>query len=188
MKSFREYLAESKKMYTFKVKVAGEMPEKFLESLKNVLSDRQASHIEKVNSTPIQSQPLDFPSLQNVEVSVFEVACEYPINTQEMLERVKQLDIPESHIIVRSGTDTGDMERSTFDLKAESGEALLNDSECKDAAKIKHKDYFGDDFNKGFLKDLQKVAKERTKEEGKGEYKLPKAKQDKAGVKSAMGS
>lgn len=188
MKSFREYLAESKKMYTFKVKVAGDLPEKFTEGLKNILSDRKASYIEKVNSTPIQPQPLDFPSLQNIEVSVFEIACEYPISLQEMLEKVKQLDIPESHVIVRSGTDTGEMERATFDLEAENGESLLNDVECKDATKIKHKDYFGDDFNKNFLKDLQKTAKERVKEEGQGEYKLPKAKQDKVGAKSAMGS
>jgi hypothetical protein len=69
------------------------------------------------------------------------------------------------------------------------GEALLDENDL-DAAntKIKHKDYFGDEFNKGFLKDLSKTAKQQKKENGQGEYKLPKAKTDKAGAKSAMGS
>jgi len=65
---------------------------------------------------------------------------------------------------------------------------LLSDSTYKESTNAKHKDYFGDDFNKGFLKDLAKAAKDRNKEEGKGEYKLPKAKTDKAGTKSALGS
>jgi L-2-hydroxyglutarate oxidase LhgO len=33
MKTFKEYLTESKKVYSFKVKVAGELPEKFQEGL-----------------------------------------------------------------------------------------------------------------------------------------------------------
>jgi hypothetical protein len=74
------------------------------------------------------------------------------------------------------------------DETAKNIDALLGDSTYKEATNAKHKDYFGDDFNKGFLKDLAKAAKERNKEDGKGEYKLPKAKNDKAGTKSAMGN
>ena len=67
-----------------------------------------------------------------------------------------------------------------------SGKSVLNDPTYKDSDKVKAKDYFGDDFNTSFLKDLQKVSKERVKET---EYKMEKPKkQDKAGAKSAMGS
>jgi hypothetical protein len=58
----------------------------------------------------------------------------------------------------------------------------------KGTGKIKHKDYFGDDFNKGFLKDLSKTAKQRTKDGFAAEYKMPKQKTDKVGAKSALGS
>jgi len=37
MKTFKEYLTESKKVYSFKIKVAGEVPEKFEENLKSRL-------------------------------------------------------------------------------------------------------------------------------------------------------
>ena len=69
-----------------------------------------------------------------------------------------------------------------------SGKALLADGEYKEADKIKQKDYFGAEFNKGFLKDLAKTAKQQKKENGQGEYKLPKTKQNKEGAKSAIGS
>jgi hypothetical protein len=70
-----------------------------------------------------------------------------------------------------------------------SGEALLDEQDLeKGNTKIKHKDYFGDDFNKGFLKELEKTSKASKKENGQGEYKLPKHKQDKEGANSAMGS
>jgi len=70
-----------------------------------------------------------------------------------------------------------------------SGEAMLDERDLdKGAGKIKHKDYFGDDFNKGFLKDLDKVAKIRKKDGVQTEYKLPKTKADKVGAKSALGS
>lgn len=188
MKSFREYLAESKKMYTFKVKVAGELPEGFVENMKKVLSDKHASHIEKINSTPIQGQPLDFPALQNSEVTIFEVACEYPTNTQEMIERIKNLDLPESRFIVRTGDDIGDFERSTFAIGPDGEFQVLLNSEDDKNQKIKHKDYFGQDFNKDFLKDLQKIAKERQKDGQQAEYKIPAQKEDTAGIKSPMGS
>jgi hypothetical protein len=184
MKTFKEYLAESKKAYPFRVKVAGELPKDFAKSLKDCLGAANPTVIEK-SKTPIQAKPLDFPELENMEVHTFEVVCEYPITTPELSVHVGYL-VPESHFRVRNGGDPAEADHATFDLEP-SGEALLDEVEYKDE-KIKHKDYFGDDFNKSFLKDLEKTAKARKKEEGVGEYKLPKGKQDKAGVKSALGS
>ena len=185
MKTFKEYLAESKKMYTFRLKVAGELPENFVNDLKDCIGKANPTIIEK-SKTPIQATPLDFPELSNMEVHTFEVICEYPITAPEISQHVKWY-IPESNFRVRNGSDTGDVEHNTVDMTP-SGEALLDDAQYKEAGKVKVKDYFGDDFNKGFLKDLAKTAKERKKENGQGEYKLPKQKQDKEGAKSAVGS
>lgn len=183
MKTFKEYLTENKKAYPFRIKVAGELPEGFAKKVKEYLGYCKANLVEK-SKTPIQAQPLDFPDLSNVDVHVFEVVCEYPTTAPQIIERLKCL-VPESHLRVRNGGDPAEAEHAGFEVEG-SGESILEEPEYDD--KVKGKDYFGDDFNKGFLKDLSKAAKERAKEEGKGEYKLPKAKQDKAGAKSAMGS
>ena len=187
MKTFKEYLAESKKVYSFKVKVAGELPEKFQENLKARLDRCKLVTFEKVSTTPIQETPLDFPELTNMEVTVFEVVCEYPITSPELVNEIKEIGISENCFRVRGSNEPTEQEQILATAEP-SGEALLDDATYKEGGKIKHKDYFGDDFNKSFLKDLEKTAKARKKENGEGEYKLPKHKEDKAGAKSAMGS
>ena len=188
MKTFKEYLAESKKVYSFKIKVAGEVPENFQETVKARLDRCKVMTFEKVSTTPIQSVPLDFPELSNMEVTVFEVVCEYPITSPEIVKEIKEsTELSEECFRVRGSNEPTEEDQVLADAEP-SGEALLADGQYKEAAKIKHKDYFGDEFNKSFLKDLEKTAKARKKEEGQGEYKLPKAKQDKEGAKSAMGS
>jgi|AntAceMinimDraft_12_1070368.scaffolds.fasta_scaffold03478_10 hypothetical protein len=182
MKTFKEYLAESKKAYPFRVKVAGELPKDFEKKLKEMLGAANPTIIEK-SKTSAQAIPLDFPELANMEVYTFEVVCEYPITAPELAVHVGHL-VPESNFRVRNGGDPAEAEHATFDLDP-SGEAVLDEAEYKNE-KIKHKDYFGDDFNKSFLKDLEKTAKARKKEDGVGEYKLPKAKQDKAGSMAPM--
>lgn len=178
MKSFREYLTESKKVYNFKIKVAGDLPEKFQEDLKTRLGRCGVITLEKVGTTPIQKVPLDFPNHENMEVTIFEVVCEYPVTAPEISVDVKELGIREECFRVRGSGEPSEVDQLGLDE---------DQKEIKEV-KIKHKDYFGQDFNKGFLKDLEKSAKERKKESGQGEYKLPKAKEDKTGAKSALGS
>lgn len=178
MKSFREYLTESKKLYSFKVKVAGEVPEKFQENLKLRLDKCSCIKLEQVAKTAVQKLPLDFPTHENMEVTVFEMVCEYPITAPQVAVYVKELGIDEDCFRVRGSGEPSEVDQLLLDDE---------DKEIKEV-KVKHKDYFGDDFNKGFLKDLNKAAKDRKKDQGAGEYKLPKAKEDKAGAKSAIGS
>ena len=159
--------------------MAGELPENFQEKLKGSLNRCNVLTFEKVSSTPIQKFPLDFPGMENKEVTVFEVICEYPITSPEISSYVKEIGIDENCYRVRGSGEPTEVDQ------------VLMDSENNDPfaeSQIKSKDYFGDDFNKGFLKDLAKAAKERKKDGVQTEYKLPKAKQDKAGAKSAMGS
>jgi hypothetical protein len=113
---------------------------------------------------------------------VFEVICEYPVTAPELATDVKALGLAETSFRIR-GVD----EDSESPLVEPTETSFLADSEYKDL-KIKHKDYFGDDFNKSFLKDLDKAAKARKKEGVQTEYKLPKGKTDKNGTKSALGS
>lgn len=190
MKTFKEYLTESKKVYGFKIKVAGDLPEKFEETLKTRLERYKVATFEKVETTPIQQTPLDFPTLSNKEVHIYSTILEYPITSPALVQEIKEMGIDEECFRVRGAGEPSEIEQVQLQdaMDDKKGEALLTDSQYKESGKVNHKDYFGDDFNKGFLKDLAKAAKERNKETGKGEYKLPKAKQDKAGAKSAIGS
>lgn len=173
MKNFKEYLIESQKTYSFKVKVAGELPEKFTETIKNKLGKYGCSKFEQVGSTPIQPTAMDFPNLSNVEVTVFEMECAYPVTSPQILEIIKNsTPVCETHLRVRNLRESDlfdmDLETSQADEKAK---ALLDDDQYKEAPKVKSKDYFGSEFNKSFLKGLQKDAKQRKKEAGQKDVK-----------------
>lgn len=187
MKTFKEYLAESKKAYSFKIKVAGELPEKFQENLKLHLDRCKVITLEKLTTTPVQKLPLDFPTLENKEVTVFEVVCEYPITGPEIVSSIRDIGLAEEYFRVRGSGEPSELDQLFVDNEP-SGEALLNDSQYKETVNVKHKEYFGDDFNKGFLKDLEKSAKARKKDGMQTEYKLPKVKTDKVGASSPIGA
>jgi len=187
MTTVKDYLAESKKVYPFKIKVAGELPEGFEGKLKQQLECCGVATFENLGTTPIQKFPLDFPEMSNKEVTVFEVVCSYPVTAPEIVNHVRSLGIAETCFRVRNSGEALEAEQALVDMEP-SGEALLNDSQYKETTNAKHKEYFGNDFNKSFLKDLEKAAKERKKAGSGADYKLPKTKEDKAGITSAMGS
>jgi len=190
MKTLREYLSESKKIYSFKVKVAGDLPENFQENLKKSLDKYQIVTLEKM-STPVQESPMDFPELVNKEVTIFDLVVEYPITAPEISAFIKAQNISEECFRVRGSSEPSEIDQLLVD---EDADALLSDPYYKESAKVKHKDYFGDDFNRDFLKELAKTSKERKKELGqdKGNPDVlgsaPAVKTDKTGAKSAMGS
>lgn len=193
MKTFKEYLAESKKLYSFKIKVAGDLPEGFKENLKDRLDRCGVKTLEEAGKTPIQSLPLDFPEMKNVEVRIFNVICEYPITGPEIESELKEMGMSPNCFRIRGAGEPTEIEQAQS-AEEPSGESLLQDSTYSEAGKIKHKDYFGDDFNRSFLKDLEKSSKARKKELGQDKGKpdvlgsAPKIKTDKVGAKSAIGS
>lgn len=106
MRSFAQILTESKKTYEFKIGVAGELPEGFADKLETSLKKFGLKNVTTGKKTPIQERPLDFPQLQNMEVTYFEAEVEYPTTSQVMQEYVGECcTVPQSHIIVRNAND-----------------------------------------------------------------------------------
>jgi hypothetical protein len=192
MKPLKQYLQENKKIYSFKIKVAGELPENFEKSLKMELDRCKIAVFEKMASTPIQSVPLDFPNLTNKEVTIYDLVCEYPITSPEISEMIKNIGLKEECFRVRGSSEPTEFEQMRLD--DETSLVILSDPFYKESVNAKHKDYFGDGFNKNFLKELSKTAKERKKELGQDRKdpdvlgSAPAIKQDRAGEKSAIGS
>lgn len=194
MKTFREYLAESKKEYAFKVKVCGDIPENFLNDLKSRLVNCGECKCNEGKKMPVSNLPLDFPEVKDCDVTVYEVTTEYPITPQEISKHIKEMNCcAEGTYTVKNAADPTEMEQEQMMLE-KSGESLLGSDYV---GKVNHKDYFGDDFNKGFLQELQKASKERNKELGHDAAGMkdvdvlgsqPKFETDKAGCSSPVGS
>ena len=106
MKTFAEILNESKATYSFNIGIAGELPEGIEDRLESVMQKFTVRNFIKGKKTPIQKRPLDFPQLENTEVTFFEAEVEYPTTPQVLQTYLGNCcNIPQSHINVRTPQD-----------------------------------------------------------------------------------
>jgi hypothetical protein len=162
MKTFKEYLAESKKLYDFKIKIAGEFAAE--DKLKEMLARYVVSSFKKTGTTPIQALPLDFPKIRNSQVTVYEVALEYPTTPYELHEYISAgLEKGPDYVVVRKPGEPTE----AYQLDAEMHEgALLQDPNYTEVAKIDTKDYYGTEYNTSLVKTLNDDLKAMRKERG----------------------
>jgi hypothetical protein len=106
MRSFQEILKESKKTYSFKIGLAGELPEGIVDRLKTALHKYGVINMSPGKTTPIQECPLEFPELKNTEVTYYEVELKYPTTNGVLQEYLGHFcSIPPSHVKVRNAHD-----------------------------------------------------------------------------------
>lgn len=103
MKKFTDFLTESKKTYTFKIRVAGELPEACEDRLETALKKYNVLNMSSASKTPIVERPLDFPQLTNCEVHSWDVELEYPTTSNQLEQYLRETcKISHSHLIVRN--------------------------------------------------------------------------------------
>lgn len=147
MKSFAEYLTESKKTYGFLVKIAGDLPEGFEASMKTALERFSVAKLSKGKTTPIQETQLDFPGLKNEKVTVFDVEVHYPTTSQVLQNYLADsCKCNKDHIIVRGSLEGG--------VSCQEEE---NRNESKDKPLIGQCDMPGSD-NQGIVGEKQKMT------------------------------
>lgn len=160
MKTFKEYLTESKKVYDFRIKIAGDVSSEQEETMKRLLgrfTNENNLPSFKKSKTPIQALPLDFPQVKNCEVNIYEVTLDFPTTQFELTEYLSVgLGVGKQYLVVRKPGEP--MEE--YQMPAEKREgALLNDPEYKESPNAKMEDFYGDKYNTGFVKELNDILK-----------------------------
>lgn len=156
-KTFLNYLAESKKNYSYTVKLA--MPsvtDNTLDCLEACLSKYHLVSAEKFKSTPIQESPLDFPSVKNMPVHTAEIELEYPSSTAFLQNLIaNSLSVPNIQVVVFSQNDPLKIERDLFTQRT-SDEYKSNYQPVlgSDYPKDQDQQQFGNDYTASFLKSL----------------------------------
>ena len=152
MKSFKEYIIESKQVYEFKVKIAGDLPKDCSMLIKRALSKFHVESCSSGKSTPIQETQTDFPSHQNVAVTIFDVATSYPATSLEISSLVAEhCGLTQGCIKVRNLKEHEEEALNNANTEP-SGEALIE----KDYEKTNNQDLVGDKHTMGLLKELGK--------------------------------
>lgn len=157
MKTFTEYLTESKKTYNFIIRIAGDLPENCADMIESSMKKFGLVSLSNPKRTPIQEKPLDFPQLQNMEVNTFEAQVNYP-TTAHVLERYLSdcCSITHSHITVRGEGDPIEEQQAETDNKPY--EAMLN---TEDMGGESAQDSVAGNRVMDLLKELETARKER---------------------------
>ena len=158
MSTFKDYLSEAVKSYDYKIKVAGAPNDIDKNAMETALQKFDLAKMSAGKSTPIQSLPLDFPSLKNEQVTIFDVTTNYPESPRVMQEYLSDiLRIPATHIVVRKpGEPTEQYQDEMEATKKSEYRVKLQDIEYSEHAKIKPEDFHSKEANMSLLKELLK--------------------------------
>tara|TARA_Y100000114_G_scaffold51739_3_gene47240 strand:- start:7392 stop:7901 length:510 start_codon:yes stop_codon:yes gene_type:complete len=155
MKSFKQYLTESKKEYKFRIKYAGTLTDSQLDRIELALGKYSVIDMSKPKVTPIQEHPMDFQTLKNSEVSLIDVTVNYP-STPEIIRNELQeyAALHGSYLLVMNADHPEEIAREE-DAKLPDDQEYkpLLDSEYEDK---KQDATFGDEYNANMLKELER--------------------------------
>lgn len=172
--TFKTYLAESEKVYNYRIKAAFPIDKDVVGRIENYLKKFRVVSVSKPTKTILQKHPMDFVGITNVEVFIVDVVTSLPISSFVMRQDLKELlGVPEKMIVVRSENDPLEYEgnrisqeneiRDEAEKKGMAQETLLStDSGHPDAENgVDGSNYYGDSYNSRLLKYVKEVDAEK---------------------------
>jgi hypothetical protein len=154
MKSFKEYLVESKKIYKFKIKIVGDCPKDCAEKIKLALAEFSIASVGTAKTTPISANHKDFPEHKNVAMSVFDITTHYPATSEQILNKVAQgLGISPASVKVLNEKEQEEVALNHANDEA-TGESIVG----TDYEKVDNQDLVGEK-RLSFLKSLKNEEK-----------------------------
>ena len=163
MKTFKQYLAEAVKEYTFKVKIAGVLEDSHLDAMELAMAPYNVVKIGSPKKTIMQEHPLDFPAnVTNTEVTIIEVTTAMPVSYQTLSRHLSDhMGLPYESVVVCHEGDPLQAEQDK--LNAEKSDDAYDPimgqdykkEDTVDASAVVH----SEESKEGFLKGLAKAHK-----------------------------
>lgn len=156
MKSLKHYLAESEKTYEFKIRSIAEMTDEQLDKLENFLAKYDLQSIGAPKKTIIQRAPYGFEGSGPAEVHMIDLVTRLPVTSNVLHDEISRaVGISMSSFLVHTA-----QECNTFWEQMHEADSVptsvLADPDYKEAEKVDHKNYYGNDFVAKFVNDLPK--------------------------------
>lgn len=169
MKTFRQYLTESVRTYSYRIKIAGQPDNNWIELFCMNLQKFDPVKIGEPKSTPIQKDPYGFPGIKNQPVTTIEVDFKYPATEPMIKQLARLLNYDENlvRMIQRTYDDGINTEVDQYENQMKHS-PVLDHEELEDAGKTASKDY-ADQY-------LTKIAKEAEQDKIEMPYAAPKTK------------
>lgn len=164
-KTFLSYIAETKTEYKYVLKFAVyEMTNEMIDCLEASLKKYELKSASSFRQTPIQENPLDFPNVKNTPVFICDLTLGYPASLDFLRTYIcNNLGISTANLAVYSENDPRQIETDLYiDRNSSEYKAKYKSRLGSDYEETGNKDLYGEKYNIDFLKELEKVRKERS--------------------------
>lgn len=152
MKTFKNYLTESKKDYGFRIKLAAldEAPD--MDRFETIFEKYGVTSMSAFKQTPIQEHPQDFFNIRNSDVYISEVTFDYPVTSNELYHYIQEeMGLTGAQVVVIRTDHPEEIAREeSLEDKGEYVSLLDSDYE-QDEFEIE----YGDEYNDNMLKELE---------------------------------
>jgi hypothetical protein len=98
MKTFAEYLTESKHTYDYRIKIAGDLPAGFMSGFKEKLKQFDVVSMSDTKKTPVQKSLPDFPKFPNESMTFVDVIFNYPATPPQITQIAQLLGLDPNRI------------------------------------------------------------------------------------------
>ena len=128
MKKFNEYLAESQRVYNYRIKIVGDVPSGFVKALEEKLKQFDPAKISDVKTTPVQLNPAEFPAYSNERVSHMDCEFRYPAIEPQIQQIAQLLGLDPNRIRMLTVPYEDSMNKERVDVE-EQNQDLLTDTD-----------------------------------------------------------
>jgi hypothetical protein len=154
MKKFNEYLAESQRVYNYRIKIVGDVPSGFIKALEEKLKQFDPAKISSVKTTPVQLSPAEFPAYSNERVSHMDCEFRYPAIEPQIQQIAQLLGLDPNRIRMLTVPYEDSMNKERVDVE-EQNQDLLTDTDYPEPDKEQKalsKDYSTGPYDHAVLK------------------------------------
>jgi hypothetical protein len=128
MKKFNEYLAESQRVYNYRIKIVGDVPTGFIKALEEKLKQFDPAKVSAVKTTPVQLNPAEFPAYSNERVSHMDCEFRYPAIEPQIQQIAQLLGLDPNRIRMLTVPYEDSMNKERVDVE-EQNQDLLTDTD-----------------------------------------------------------
>lgn len=149
MKSFLQYLTESKQDYSFRIVLAAKPEAGFSKTIKQALAGYGVKSVADAKSHMIEKSHPMFPGLANPEIYTIDVVCEYPTTATQIRKSLTDHSVDKATVAVENLAFAEDMASEAKQIAANTDkEPLL----MREYEKVKVEHPYGDKFNEKLVK------------------------------------
>lgn len=161
MKTLNDYLTLVEKEYNYRIKVAKELTEKQFDRMERILQKYDLLEVKSIHKTPIQKSPLDFATLDNVEVYIIDIVTRLPMSPTIFRNTMAEtLRMHPNYIIVRGDNDPLDRyNQEIVDMQEQDYVVKMLDIDYKSDG-VDAADIHSPEYRENLVKDIETVTME----------------------------